>query len=247
MYRPVLSQHDSLNSTTEIPTLLIAAWVAVTALGCAGTPQAPALATGSAASVTADGLHKVDNPRFDLAFVKPGADLHRFSKVMFSSTTISYKSTGAEHTTSRESFTLSEEKMDRMQRMFNEVFAKALSKSAVYELVTAPGTDVLSVTAGIVDLVVNVPRQSTQQGKEFIASPGSMTLVLELSDSRSREVLVRVADRRAVQRGGGGGYRSSAASNWGELNTLFKSWALQLRRRLDSVRELPSLPPAPAE
>lgn len=235
------------NPTAGNPIVFIATWTSIAVFGCAGTPQGPALATGSDAAVTADGLHKVDNPRFDLVFVKPGADLHHFSKVMFSPTTIAYKSTDAGHSTDRETFALSEEKMDRMQRMFDELFANALSKSSVYELVEAPGPDVLRVTAGIVDLVVNVPTQSTRQGKEFIASPGSMTLVLELSDSRSREVLVRVADRRAVQRGGSGGYRSSTASNWGELNTLFKSWALQLRRRLDAVSELPALHPTSVE
>jgi hypothetical protein len=207
------------------------------------------LETGPDAPVTHDGLRRVENARADLAFVKPGVDLRGYSKVVLDPVSIAYKRPQRAKRSGRagDEFALSPKQTDQMKRYFQEAFEAELGKSQVYQLVSEPGPDVLRVRGQIVDLVVNVPpRSPSGPDRTFVASAGEMTLVLELSDSESGEVLARVADRRAARSPTGDLTESSPVSNWSEVRRMFARWARLLRERLDTVRELPALPAEPA-
>ena len=205
------------------------------------------LETGPDAQGTPDGLVRVANARADLAFVKPGADLRGYSKILLDPVSIAYKRPprASRQGSSGES-TLSDEQAAQMKRYFQEAFEEELRASKVYALASEAGEDVLRVRGQIVDLVVTVPPQPSGREKTFIASAGEMTLVLELSDSLSGEVLARVADRRDARGAGGDLYQSTPVTNWSAVRRMFKHWASLLRQRLDSVRELPDLPVAPS-
>jgi hypothetical protein len=205
------------------------------------------LETGPDAQATPDGLVRVANARADLAFVKPGADLRGYSKILLDPVSIAYKRPprGTRQDRSGE-FGLSDEQMAQMKRYFQEAFEEELRASRVYALASEAADEVLRVRGHIVDLVVTVPPQPTGREEVFVASAGEMTLVLELSDSLSGEVLARVADRREARAAGGDVYQSTPVTNWSAVRRMFRHWASLLRERLDGVRELPELPGAPA-
>ena len=117
---------------------------------------------------------------------------------------------------------------------------KQLTEDGGYQLVAAPGPDVLHIEAYIIDLVIKVPTQVTagrRQGAGAVSSYASVTAVLELYDSESQEILARVADRGDPTLSAS--YASvEPAFVKADLTRLFEYWAGLLRQGLDQVREL---------
>jgi hypothetical protein len=229
-----------------------APWVAVsstllaaTLFACASRPLPEVeIETGPNAEVTADGLHRVKNSLFRDAWVKPDADFASYDKVTLDPVSVSYKRKpkATRYQWTGSNFALTERQMEDLRRYFREAFAKELSDSEYYELVETPGPQVLRVAAAIIDLVIKVPTRSGA-GREHVytSSTGKMTLLMELRDSLSGEILARVADRREARRAGHGGlndlYHSSAPANTEAVKGVFRRWAEILRARLDQVHE----------
>jgi hypothetical protein len=221
------------------------AMLAATLLACANRPLPEMeIETGPGAEITADGLHRVKNPLFSNAWVKPDANFASYDKVLLDPISVSYKrkpkSTRYRGTGSN--FALTERQMEDFKRYFREAFENELSDNEYYELVKTPGPQALRVAAAIIDLVVKVPTQSGA-GREHIytSSTGEMTLLMELRDSLSGEILARVADRREARRAGYGSSDlsySSAPANTGTVKRVFRRWAEILQARLDQIHEL---------
>lgn len=226
-----------MSSSFFARAVLSVAALVVTA-GCAGSGQwGPRLATGDNEVRSADGLYKVERSKFQTAFVKPGADLGPYSKVILQPAVLRYlrSAPGA--------VTLSDKHKERLLTLFNEALETSMKQSTKFRIVSEVGADVLDVHVELVDVVVTAPA-STQAGDiAFVVSPGAMTLLVELADSRSEEVLVRVADRRSAQTAGDSLQRSGSAANWNEVKMLFRRWANLVRRQLDTVDTLPDFPP----
>lgn len=170
---------------------------------------------------TIDGLYPVKHTRIDRVYVQPELDLSAYKRVMVAPVSIAYK---------RKSFELSQEQIDRMRQYFSDAVQKHLSKKG-YTLTNEPGPDVLQVNANIVDLYVNrKPEQTTGRSAVFTASSGEMTLIGELRDSRSGEILVRFADH---QRPRSYWAKSTSVSEWTEVRRAFNFWADVLGDRLE--------------
>jgi hypothetical protein len=116
-----------------------------------------------------------------------------------------------------------------------EQFREELGKSKRFELVTQPGPGTLLLFGTLVDVVSRVPPLN-QPGRYdvYLSSVGEATLVFELRDATSNEVLARAADRRAAERVGVG-IKASTVTTWSEVRNLAQSWAIQLRKRLDEI------------
>jgi len=222
--------------------------------GCAST-RAPVLESGPNAEVTHDGLVRVRWSRFKYVWAKPGADFGRYERVMMDPVSVAYKrpphSGTVEPDLGRGNFALSESQMDDLKRYFGEAFEKQLSKLDNFTLVAAPGPATLRVEAAIIDLVVNVPTEPSA-GRDFVftTSAAEMTLVMELRDSITGEILARVADRRDTQSGSGAVSDltySTPAANAGALRLLFQHWAKILAARLDAIHATPPVGVAPGE
>jgi hypothetical protein len=95
----------------------------------------------------------------------------------------------------------------------------------------------LIVVGALDDIVSRVPPQRTGRGDIWISSVGEATLILEIIDSTSGEVLARAVDRRAAQPASRTGVRSSTVSSTAEVRRLARRWATQLRNGLDSFHE----------
>ena len=212
--------------------------------GCETTPaHEPTIQAGPSAEVTVDGLHRVDNSRMELAYVKPDVDLGSYTKIMLDPVSIAYKKeprgTGRMRMSHHESnFALTPKQTEHMKSLFQEAAVTALTSNGGYLIVGHPGPDVLRVRCGLIDLVVTVPTEEPAgRSRTFTQSYGAVTLVVELRDSETGEIFARVADRKEP---GSNLYMTevSRVTVTSDLKRLFKSWSEYLREGVDKVRSL---------
>lgn len=98
----------------------------------------------------------------------------------------------------------------------------------------------LIVRGAMLDIVSRVPPDIVGRGEIYLDRVGEVTLVLELVDSTSGEVLARAAERAAAQPAGSSGMRSNSVTNMSEVRRLFRRWAVRLREALDNFQTAPS-------
>ena len=217
--------------------------------GCAATPP-PTMQAGPEAEVTVDGLYRVDNSVMALAYVKPSLTLQGYTKLMIDDVVVAYKKdpegrrrdspggVGAER-----NYALSPSQMEVLKTLFQEAVVKELTKDDGYQLVDAPAPDVLRIDCYLIDLVVKSPTQNTAgRQQNFASSYAEVTVVFELHDSESEEVLARVADRGdpTVTGGASGDLASvNAAFVRTDLTRMFEYWAGLLRAGMDNIYEAP--------
>jgi len=214
--------------------------------GCASAPPAPTLQTGPNAEVTVDGLYRVDNSVMALAYMKPGTDLRGYTAIMIDPVTVAYqkdpegrqRDQGGGATSGN--FALSATQMENLKSYFGEAVIEALSGDGAYRIVDAPGPDVLRITADLIDLIVRIPDQTmSARGGMAVRSYGEVTIVLEVRDSQSGEILARAADRQDPT---GNSARDFVAVQpsfvRNDTRRLFAYWAGLLRERFDQLREV---------
>jgi hypothetical protein len=215
--------------------------------GCARQGLPPVeIDSGPGAEVTIDGLHRITNSVFRDAWMKPDADFGVYTKVMLDPVGISYrrKPTHSHYSRGQSNFALTERQSADFKRYFREAFTKEIDRIDSFELVEAAGPDVLRIEPAIIDLVVKVPTHTRPaMDRVFTTSTADMTLLMELRDSPSGEILARVEERREARnpgRGSGGGsvadlYDSNAVTDTDAIRRVFRRWAEILAGRLEQM------------
>jgi len=188
-------------------------------------------------NLTYDGLAKVKNPRAHGAWMRPDFSLDGYDKIMLIGAGIEYRpvkpvSRAAASTASQ--FPLTPEQKERLRSIVRDAFRTELAQSQKFQLVDEPGPGVLMIWGGLIDVVSYVPPDAVGRGNIYLNSVGEATLVVELRDSESNAVLVRIVDRRAAQ-GMGPNARSTSVTNWSEVQQVARTWASQLRQGLEEA------------
>jgi hypothetical protein len=220
---------QSLSCKSTRLALICGALFAAATLTAAAAPR---IQVGPNAEVTEDGLHRVDGGTFDRAWVKPGTDLGGYTKVLLVLSEMQFrevKEPGLSRSASE--FPLDEKQKQGLQDTIREAFIAELGESKRFELTDQPGPGVLEIRGAIVDVVSHVPEDPIGRGAVFIKSLGEATLVVELRDSQTHEVLARAIDRRAAETTRP--TRSNPVTNKSEVRVAARRWADLLRRRLD--------------
>jgi hypothetical protein len=216
----------------------------VAAAGCSSAPP-PTLQTGPDAEVTVDGLVRVDNSVVPVSYVKPDMDLTPYTRFMLDPVEVAYqrdpgntrRSVGAGGAPGN--FALTPSQMETFKSEFQDAVVEALTKDDGYELTTEPGPDVMRITAALIDLVVSVPTEQLGRQQTYARSYGLVSLILELRDSESGEILARAADRRDPTRNTDAQLAHvSTAYVRADVRRLFNHWADLLRERLDAFRTM---------
>jgi hypothetical protein len=210
--------------------LAIAAGIA---LGCA--PKQPTMQSGPAAEITHDGLHRVDNAGFAAVWVKPGANLGRYSKILPMEPTFHYRTVQGSGRSSGD-YEVPERRREDFERIVKESFRKSFEKSKYYTMATEPGPDTLVLLGAIHDIVSHVPQERGERSDTFVSEIGEATIVLELRDSESHEVLARAAERRSVTPTRELTW-SSSVSSASEIRKVAALWGGKLRDQLDALHE----------
>lgn len=204
--------------------------------GCAGSN--PTVDTSAEAEISFDGLYRVKGGTADAAWVRKGADISQYSKIMLQGVGIEYRPGGESgrlyySRKSADHFEISDKQKERLVEILTEAFRKELGKSEHFTIVSEPGPDVLLIRGALLDVVSFVPPEPIGRGEIFLSRVGEATLVLEIRDSVSDAILVRAVDRRAAEDAAGGFSRSNRVFNAAEVRRMAQAWARKLRERLD--------------
>jgi len=199
--------------------------------------SAPALQTGPDAEVTFDGLTRVDNTVMDAAWVRRDLDLSRYRGLMLEGVEIEFRPTTRSGGPAGNVFPVSQDQRDRLRQVVGEAFRSALSQSDRFELVSAPGPDVLLIRGSLLDVVSNVPPATAGRTDIYLSQVGEATLVLELYDATTDAILARAVDRRAAGDISGRLTQAGTVTTWSEVRRVANLWATQLRKGLESLAE----------
>lgn len=202
----------------------------------------PTIQTGPDAEVTYDGLHRVDNSAFRDSWADPDIDWTRYNKIMpggaffeFRAVKKSSSSNLSRASSTDNEYWIEEKDRKKLEQEVSDIFNEEVSKSSRFTRTDKPGPDVLIIRGGLQDIVSRVPPDMIGRGEIFLTSVGEATLILEVVDSQSGEVIARSVDRRNAERGGREMIRANTVTTWAEVRRLARSWATKLRDGLDSI------------
>ena len=114
-----------------------------------------------------------------------------------------------------------------------EVFLEGLAKSKRYTSVTEEGVDVLEVSASLIDIVSRIPPDNAARGDAFLTEIGVATLILELHDSASEQLVVRSTDRVSIENSTS--VRSNSVRNMPEVRIVLRQQAKRSTENLDKL------------
>jgi len=183
--------------------------------------------------VNVEGLQEVSARNFEVAFMRPGVNFSNYNKLMVNELELAFRTPDR----SQNQFPLGEDQKTRFRAEMAVAFGEELGELQNLELVTEPGPDVLDLNVRVQDIVASSPgRRVGTMGRASFAleTVGELTLVIELRDSESEEVLVRVFDRRAVE-GAAMLSGDNVISTWEGVERLVARWASRVREGLDEL------------
>ncbi len=190
---------------------------------------------------THDGLVLVPDSAVKAAWVRPDTDFAVYKRVAINKVHVAFRrGWQADHNRQsvyRVTAGQMREIKDEVAQMLFDAFAEELT-SGGWQVVSELDSDVLLVAPGIVDLDVTAPEnRGAGRSFSFTSSSGSGTLVIELFDSVSGEILARAIDQRAAETPGNVMRMQTGAGNRADAARVFEGWADLLREGLDALRD----------
>ena len=185
-----------------------------------------------AARPTPDGLFPVVRARVDAAFIKPDAALELYSEIVVAPVEVRFKTLRGEDGALLDirQFMPDADQMNRLSNGFREALEQAISARTTYRVVQQGGLKALEMRAGLIDLHLDM--SALPQATELADLLDEMTLVLELRDSVSSEVLVQAADTRGPAIPDPGSEPSSSRDNW---RAVLRYWANLTAQRIGEI------------
>ena len=217
------------------PRVVGTACMALLLGACAGTAAPPA---------TYDGLVLVPKSRFGVVYRRPGAEFSGYEAYGLVPCQVAFRKNWTRDQ-NRSTLDLSSRVTqkdvagikDNISAECDKYFSLALERSPPYPLVQSfsDGERVLILRPAIVNLDISAPdMMSSSMKRVYTTEAGEMTLVLEVLDGTTGEILVRVIDRQV----GGDMNRlqwSNSVTNSAEGRRILSRWADKLREGLDEV------------
>ena len=196
-------------------------------------------------AVTPDGLELVPNTRFSLVYAEPGVDLTGYTELGLVPCQVSFKKNWMKDQ-NRNALDLSsrvtqrdiDKIKDKLAAECDKHFRSSLTAKPPYTLVEQfnRGEPVLIVRPSIVNLDITAPdlKSAGRERTYTTGGAGEMTIVLELLDGTTGDVLMRGYDRE--------GGRDTVPMQWSnsvtnnaEADRILKLWAERLRTGLDET------------
>jgi len=186
-----------------------------------------------------DGLVRRPGTRIDSVFVKPDADISGFTSVMLDPVQVSFASNwdpnqGVRNPARRLNATDVAAIQTGLATMFRETFSADLARSN-FQLVEQAGPETLRVSAAIVNLFVTAPdTMSAGRSRTYTANSGQMTLVLELRDAATGELLARAVDTQRGRQTGSMSFTNSV-TNTADARRAIGTWSTALTQGLNEL------------
>ena len=164
---------------------------------------------------------KVTESTVDSAYVQPGVDFSRYSRLLPVPLEIYF----VEGRAAPES-----EDLVRIRQIFRTAFLGEIGDD--FPIVQEPGSDVLGVRASLVDLELSSETGDLPVGSPAagIVASGKLSFFMELTDSMTGEVLARAGDQEKTD-----STISTVAAerDWGRVETAAQHWARLFKNFLD--------------
>lgn len=217
---------------TRVPTRLLK----ILAVGCLA---AATMAGAASPPETWDGLEYRKTKGLDAVYVRPGVEIKVYRNLVLAPVQVAFdkdwdpnrQTRGADRRMSADDM---QEIRDDMASEFRRIFGEELA-AAGYDVVAKPLDDTLVIAAGLADVYINAPDKMTSgRSHTYTLNAGRMTLVMELRDGPTGQLLGRVVDRYA---GKETGYATIAnkVTNSAEFRQAVTAWATRLVKGLDSL------------
>ena len=202
-----------------------------------GNGQEPDPASEADASVTEEGLHRVDPSIMEAAWVKPDFDLSGYTRVMLMPTAVQFRdvpeiSSDARTRAMTEEFPLDDERKEWLRGLWREAVEARFPREDSYEFFVGVDSNVLVVQGFLVDVVSRIPPITADSGYTFARDPWSAAIVLELRDAATAELVARTIDQRHAQG------LLEVGTIWYLTEDLVERWAEVLSERLDQLSDL---------
>ena len=189
--------------------------------------------------VPPDGMTRAKVKGFGVAYVQPHAALGAYDKVLMDPVSVEYRRDwDPERTGSR--IQISDEQREALRAgvatAVHDAFAKALQQGGRYRIVDQPGPGVLKLQLKVVDLYLNFAGPPTAgRSRTYSTSTGEISMVAELSDAATGQVLARVADWEDM-RNTGVGLPSGSPRTSSDIEGVAAGWGRSLREALRAAR-----------
>jgi hypothetical protein len=186
-----------------------------------------------------DGLVRQPNTRVRGLFIKPDAELAGYRNIKLDPVEVSFArnwdpNRGGRSAVGRLDASDVQAIQTGVADMVNELFTAELGRGG-YQIVQEAGAETLRVSAAVVDLYVAAPDTMTPgRTRTYTANSGRMTLVLEVRDSVTGELLARAVDAQSG-RGSGTWTVTNRVTNTADARRAINIWAVALRSALDEL------------
>jgi hypothetical protein len=202
-----------------------------------GSGAQPILATGVDAGVTEEGLHRVDPSIMEAAWVKPDLDLSVYTRILLMPGAVQFREMDERSFNARTrigvtEFPLDDGRKEWLREIWRGAVEETFSQEPSYELYYGAGPDVLVVQGFLVDVVSHIPPDDVGSDFTYISDPWTASVVLELRDGTTAELLARTMDRRFAE-----GFMD-AGTVWVRTEDLVERWAQVLSDRLKQLSDL---------
>ena len=212
-----------------------------------GLSVMPLMAADELPTSTPDGLELLSGTKVKAVYAKPGATLEPYTRVALLDCYVAFRKDWDRDYNRDASFDrrVHADDMERIKSAlaeeFRKVFTEELTKDG-YEIVDHTGDDVLIVRPALVNLDVTAPDvMSASRSRAYVTSAGSMTLYMELYDSVTGDIIAKVIDPEASDRGSFA-MEANRVTNKSEADRILRKWAGLLGSHLGTVGDATKQP-----
>jgi Protein of unknown function (DUF3313) len=187
-----------------------------------------------------DGLVKRDVKGVGLVYLRPDVHFPPNLSVIIDPVHVEFSKDWKPNTSREISRHLDAEDLQRIKVTLGgwvkDGFAKELTKGG-YVLTEAPADDTIRVSAAIINLYITAPDvPSASRTRTYTTDAGSMTLVMEVRDAPSGQLLARIVDAKRAESAGGQWQWSNAMTNRVDAERVIAAWARKFRAGLDRLK-----------
>jgi hypothetical protein len=216
-----------------------ASFVPQLAIGALLVLASAGLANAQETSTTWEGLELTKVKGLDTVYMRPKAQIAAYKTVQINPSRVEFSKGWERHSANFENQPTADDMQrikTRLAELVRETFAKEL-KTHGYAVLESPAEDTLLVSASIINLYIDAPNVAAAgRAKTYTTGAGKMTLVLELRDAPTGQLLARVIDEQIDNNPGGRMEWANAATNEADARRIIEGWATRLRKGLDGLQ-----------
>jgi len=200
-----------------------------------------ALAKSEPSEVSIEGLKLVDKDRRGEIYAEEGVDWSEYTQIILEPATVSFRKNWQRDQNRYDPFKVRDQDVEhikmKLSELFSQVFTEELSAKGGYTITESIGADTMMLIPRIVDLDIAAPDTRNNPGitKSYTDQAGRMTLILEIYDSQSGDLIAKASNRQEAPRYGYVRWTNSV-SNTQEARLMLQRWANMLIERLDEAK-----------